>query len=148
LRCIGAAAGLTVLVAGCSLTHLQTPDITLVSAELTDVQIQEQHFKVRLHVHNPNDRPLPIKSVNCTLQLEGVEVGQGASVEPFTVPANGDSDFDLRVTTSFATSMPGLLRHVVQRGELPEYHLSGSVNPDSHLLPPIPFAKSGRIALP
>jgi LEA14-like dessication related protein len=143
-----AAAGVGILLGACAITHLQAPTVTLVSAELADAQIQEQRFKVRLHVQNPNDRPLPIKSVDCTLQIEGVDVGQGKSIEPFTVPANGASDFEMLITTNFASSVPNLLLRVAQRGQLPEYRLYGSVIPDQRLLPPIPFSKSGQIAQP
>jgi len=135
------------LFAACALTKMQAPAIALVSVELTDVQIDKQRFKVRLHVQNPNDRALPIKSVSCTLQVEGVEVGRGESAEPFSVPAHGETDFDMLVSTNLATSVPNLLLRVVQRRDLPAYHLSGWVNPDATLLPPVPFAKSGQITL-
>jgi LEA14-like dessication related protein len=137
-----------ILLGGCAAMHLQAPAISLTSVELTDVQLDQQQFTVHLHVQNPNDRPLPIKSVTCTLEVEGVEVGQGKSAGPFTVPANGDSDVEMLVTTNFASSVPNLLLRVVQRKQLPEYHLSGWVNPDYALLPPIPFSKSDRITIP
>jgi LEA14-like dessication related protein len=137
-----------ILIGGCAVMHLQAPAISLTSVELTDVQLDQQQFKVLLHVQNPNDRPLPVKSVSCTLQVEGVEVGQGKSAGPFTVPANGESDVEMQVTTNLANSVPNLLLRVLQRKELPEYHLSGWVNPDQALLPPIPFSKSDRITIP
>lgn len=137
-----------ILLGACAVMHLQAPAISLTAVELTDVQLDQQQFTVHLHLQNPNDRPLPIKSVTCTLEVEGVEVGQGKSAGPFTVPANGDSDVELLVTTNFATSVPNLLLRVVQRKQLPEYHLSGWVNPDYALLPPIPFSKSDRITIP
>jgi LEA14-like dessication related protein len=136
------------LLGSCAVMHLQAPAITLTSVELTDMQIDAQQFTVHLHVQNPNDRPLPIKSVSCTLQVEDAEVGQGKSAGPFTVPALGDSDVAMLVTTNFANSVPNLLMRVVQRNELPEYQLSGWVNPDTALLPPIPFSKSDRFTLP
>ena len=128
--------------------HLQAPDITPTTVELVDAQITEQHFKVAFHVQNPNDRALPIKSVDCALQIEGVEVGHGESTAPFSVPAHGESDFDMLVTTNLATSVPNLAMRLFRGGDLPSYRLSGSVNPDITLLPPIPFSKSGQIALP
>jgi LEA14-like dessication related protein len=101
-------------------------------------------------VQNPNDRALPIKSVKCALEIQGVEVGQGEITEPFNVPAHGESDVDMTVTTNAAASLPNLVLRLVQGGatQLPTYRLSGSVNPDITLLPPIPFSKSGQIALP
>jgi LEA14-like dessication related protein len=142
------ASSAAIVLGACSVMHLQSPAITLTSVELTDVQIDQQQFMVQLHVQNPNDRPLPIKSVSCTLQVGGVDVGQGKSTGAFTVPANGDSDVDMVVTTNLASSVPNLLMRVVQRKDLPEYHLSGWVNPDIALLPPIPFSKSDRITIP
>jgi LEA14-like dessication related protein len=137
-----------VLLSGCSLMHLQAPDITPTSVELMDVQVTEQRFKVGLHVQNPNDRSLPIKSANCALQIQGVEVGRGETTEAFNVPAHGESDIDMIVTTNLATSVPNLVMRLFSSRDLPSYRLSGSVNPDITLLPPIPFSKSGQLNLP
>jgi LEA14-like dessication related protein len=140
-----APAGAALLFAACAVINFQTPEITPTAVELVDAQVLEQRFKVHLHVENPNDRPLPIKSVSCTLEVAGVDVGHGESSEPFTVPAHGDGDFDMIVTTNFATSMPNLLVRLAQGKELPSYRLSGNVNPDIRFMPPIPFEKSGQI---
>lgn len=139
---------MVLLLSACALTHLQAPTVTPETVELTDVQINEQQFRVHLHVQNPNDRELPIKSVSCTLAVEGVDVGKGRSAQPFTVPAHGDSEFDMVVTTNLAASVPDLLRRVITGGALPRYHFSGWVNPDITLLPPIPFSKTGQLVIP
>jgi LEA14-like dessication related protein len=141
-------AGIALLLGGCALTRLQAPTITPESVELTDAQINRQQFTVQLHVQNPNDRDLPIKSVSCTLEVEGVDVGEGHSTQPFSVPAHGETDFDMVVTTNFAASVPDLLRRVFAGGDLPKYRFSGWVNPDISLLPPIPFSKSGQLSIP
>jgi LEA14-like dessication related protein len=130
---------------GCAVTRLQAPAVTPEAIEVTDIQINQQLFKVRLHVQNPNDRSLPIKSVSCNLQVEGVNVGTGESTEPFIVPAQGEQEFDMIVTTNFAASVPDLLGRVLARGQAPEYRFSGWVNPDIALIPPIPFVKSGQL---
>ena len=136
------------LLCACAITQLKAPDITPTSVELVDAQITEQRFKVGLHVQNPNDRALPIKSVSCALQVEGVEVGHGESDSPFNVPAHGESDFDMIVTTNLGMSVPNLAMRLFRGGQLPSYRLSGTVNPDITLLPPIPFSKSGQLTLP
>jgi LEA14-like dessication related protein len=133
------------LLSGCALTQLQAPSVTPLSAQLTDATISQQQFDVRLHVENPNDRELSIKSVSCTLDVEGIEVGKGHSTQPFSVPAHGNTDFDMVVTTNLAGSVPDLLRRVFSGGDAPKYHFSGWVNPDIALLPPIPFSKSGQL---
>lgn len=141
-------AVMAILLSGCALTRLQTPAITPETVELTDVALDQQQFLVRLHVENPNDRTLPIKSVSCNLQIEGVDVGKGESAEPFSVPAHGDAEFDMIVKTNLAASVPDLLRRLIAGGQLPRYQFSGWVNPDITLIPPIPFAKSGQLGTP
>jgi len=141
-------AAVAILLGACAAMHFQAPDITPTAVELMDVRLDQQRFKVSLHVQNPNDRALPIKSANCTLQIEGVEVGRGETSEPFNVPAHGETDFDMVVTTNFASSVPNLLLTIARSGQLPSYRLYGSVNPDITLLPPIPFSKSGQFTLP
>jgi len=145
LVCPAAASALVMLVAGCAAVNFQTPEITPTSVEVIDAQVLEQRFKVHLHVQNPNDRALPIKSVSCTLAISGVDVGHGESAEPFSVPPKGEGDFDMIVTTNLANSVPGLLVRLVQGKELPTYRLSGWVNPDIRFMPSIPFEKSGQI---
>jgi LEA14-like dessication related protein len=147
-RLLRSASGIAVFLGACAAMHLQAPDITPTAVELMDVQLTQQRFKVTMHVQNPNDRALPIKSVDCALQIEGEEVGRGESTEPFNVPAHGETDFDMVVTTNVATSIPNLIVRLARGGQLPSYRLSGTVNPDITLLPPIPFSKSGQITLP
>ena len=147
-RMLRVLPGVAVLLGACAVMHLQAPDITPTAVELVDAALDQQRFKVTLHVQNPNDRALPIKSVKVALEIEGVEVGRGESTEPFNVPAHGETDFDMIVTTNVASSLPDLLVRVVRGGKLPSYRLSGTVNPDIAYLPPIPFWKSGQITLP
>lgn len=139
----------TILFGACALTRLQAPEVQPTSVELMDVQLDRQRFKVGMHVQNPNDRDLPIKSANCTLEIQGVEVGRGETDGPFRLPAHGEIDIDMVVTTNAVASLPNLILRLAQGGaQLPSYRLSGSVNPDIAWLPPIPFAKSGQITLP
>jgi LEA14-like dessication related protein len=147
-RVLRVLSGVAVLLSACAAMHLQAPDITPTAVELVDVALNQQRFKVTLHVQNPNDRALPIKYVKVALQIEGVEVGRGESSEPFNVPAHGETDFDMTVTTDVASSVPDLLMRVARGGKLPSYRLSGTVNPDIAYIPPIPFSKSGQITLP
>jgi LEA14-like dessication related protein len=147
-RLLRALAGAVVFLSACAAVHFQAPDITPTAVELVDAQLTEQRFKVSLHVQNPNDRALPIKWAHCSLEVEGVEVGQGKIDEPFNIPARGEKDVDMVVTTNFATSVPDMLMRIFRRGQLPSYRLSGTVNPDITLLPPIPFSKSGQLELP
>jgi LEA14-like dessication related protein len=147
-RVLRSLAGVALSLSACAVFHFQAPDVTPTAVELMDVALDQQRFRVALHVGNPNDRALPIKWVHCSLQVEGVEVGQGEINEPFNIPAHGETDVNMVVKTNIAKSVPDLLFRIASRGQLPSYRLSGTVNPDITLLPPIPFSKSGQIELP
>ena len=147
-RGLPSLTGAALLLSACATFHFQAPNVTPTAVELMDVALDRQRFKVAMHVENPNDRALPIKWVHCSLEVEGVEVGQGEINEPFNVPAHGETDVGMVVTTNIAKTVPDLLLRIASRGELPSYRLSGTVNPDITLLPPIPFSKSGQIELP
>ena len=147
-RVLPGLAGVALLLSACAVFHFQAPNVTPTAVELMDVALDQQRFKVALHVENPNDRALPIKWVHASLQVEGVEVGQGEINEPFNLPAHGETDVNMVVKTNIAKSVPDLLLRIASRGQLPTYRVSGTVNPDITLLPPIPFSKSGQIELP
>ena len=154
-RALGTMSGIAVLLGACAATHFQAPDVTPTAVELEDVQINQQRFKVALHMQNPNDRALPVKWAKCALEIEGVEVGRGETSAPFNIPAHGEGDVDMIVTTNLATSVPNLATSIpalamrlLGSGDMPSYRLSGTVNPDIAWLPPIPFSKSGQITLP
>jgi hypothetical protein len=84
-----------------------------------------------------------------------VEVGRGETAAPFNIPAHGEGDVDMIVTTNLATSVPNLAKGIpdlalrlLGNGGMLSYRVSGTVNPDIAWLPPIPFSKSGQFALP
>ena len=62
-----------------------------------------------MHVHNPNDRALPIKAIEYTLEVEGQQFASGESARRFVVPALGDAEFDMNVTTNLAGALMGVL---------------------------------------
>ena len=154
-RVLRTMPAVAVLLSACAATHFQAPDVTPTAVELQDVRIDQQRVKVTLHMQNPNDRALPVKWAKCALEIEGVEVGRGETSAPFNIPAHGEDDIDMIVTTNLAKSVPNLAAsipnlaiRVFSGGEMPSYRLSGTVNPDIAWLPPIPFWKSGQFALP
>src|SRR4029077_14784628 len=50
---------------------LTPPTLSVVDVQLLSSDLWEQHLKVRMHVQNPNDRTLPIKGLEYTLEVEG-----------------------------------------------------------------------------
>jgi LEA14-like dessication related protein len=138
-----------VLLSACVLTSkLTPPTLSVVDVQLLSSDLWEQHLKVRMHVQNPNDRTLPIKGLEYTLEVEGQQAATGASAASFVVPAQGEAEFDMNVTTNLA----GTLLKLLARGsdtlsQRVAYHLSGRVSLSEGLMRSIPFDERGEFKL-
>jgi LEA14-like dessication related protein len=147
----GCVAGLAaaMLLAGCVLTPKFTPPrLSIVNVQLEGGDLWEQRLKVRLHVENPNNRPLPVKGLEYTLEVAGQQLARGASAASFIVPAMGESEFDTNVTTNLAGTLLKLLgRGSDAPGQSVEYHLTGKVSLSAGLLRSIPFDERGSFRL-
>jgi LEA14-like dessication related protein len=99
-----------------------------------------------LNVQNPNDRELPITGIDYKLFLEGDSFAEGLSNRPFTVPANGDTDFDMIVRTNFVSSAGRLVSRLNGRDQV-QYVVEGKVLTEISGLKKIPFQESGTVSL-
>jgi LEA14-like dessication related protein len=137
------------LLAGCALApKLEAPQLSIVDVQLLSGELWSQRLKVRMHVHNPNDRPLPVRGLQYTIEVAGEPFASGESAASFVVPALGEADFDMNVTTNLA----GMLMKLLSRGaggigrEIP-YRLSGKVSLSEGWLRSIPFDERGSFKL-
>jgi LEA14-like dessication related protein len=106
-----------------------------------------QHMKVRIHVVNPNDRDLPVSSIEFTLEVEGQQLANGESAASFVVPARGEAEFDTNVTANVAGALVSLM---ARNGGAPQsvaYRMSGKVSLSGGLLRSIPFDERGTVKL-
>jgi LEA14-like dessication related protein len=147
-RCVAGLAA-AMLLAGCVLTPKFTPPrLSIVNVQLEGGDLWEQRLRVRLHVENPNNRPLPVKGLEYTLEVGGQQLARGASAASFVVPAMGESEFDTNVTTNLAGALLKLLgRGPDALGQSVEYHLTGKVSLSAGLLRSIPFDERGSVRL-
>lgn len=141
------AAGL----AGCALfaPKLEKPELSIVGVQVVDAQFMAQRFNVKVRVRNPNDRELPITGIEYTMQVAGEDFGRGMSAKSFVVPALGEAEFDMIVTTNLAGSLLKLLPRLQGAGrEAIDYRIEGTVRTDLMFLRRIPFTQKGTFALP
>lgn len=136
-------------LAGCAalLPKLETPHLSVIGIQVVSTTMFEQRFNVKMRVQNPNDRELPIRGLKYTMELAGQDFGRGMSAKAFTVPALGEAEFDMIVTTNLATSLLKILPQLEKNPESLEYRLQGTVSTDLGLLRTIPFSESGRLSM-
>lgn len=146
-RCLLILA-LTVGINGCSALRpeLKAPRLALISVAMTSADIFNQQFLVRMNVENPNDRELPITGLDYKLFLEGDGFAEGMLNRPFTVPANGEMDFDVTVRTNFVSGIGRLLSRLNGRTQV-NYAIEGKLLTDIRFLKKIPFNETGSVNL-
>jgi LEA14-like dessication related protein len=139
---------LAVLVlSGCSvlLPRWQTPTLAVVNIQVGHSDLWQQHLQVRMSVHNPNDRELPVKGLSYSLDVNGEECAHGESSASFLVPARGDAEFDMNVTANAAAALLRMFGH--GNNAAAQYRIYGKVELSSGLLRSVPFDQHGELQL-
>ena len=122
----GLFATLIGLLAACATApKLEPPKVSVVGLKVVSAEVWVQHLKVRLLLHNPNDRTLPVTALEYTIEIAGQNVASGSYAESFVVPAHGDAEFDTNVTTNLAGALLKLVTHVPRT--LIPYRLAGKI---------------------
>ncbi len=141
--------GTGALLAACSLLapRLQTPTLSVESIALEHGNLRAQQLEVRMRVENPNDRALPVKSLDYTLYIEDEEAAHGTSDASFTVPALGEAQFDMHMTVDMAGTLLRLIARAGSGADRIDYRVSGRVELSRGLKRSIPFDHRGTFKL-
>ena len=107
------------LLTGCTTlgSELVAPSLEVTGVQMLSSDMFAQRFKVRVKVVNPSDLELPGRGLEYTILMRGDSFAEGMSTEAFVLPALGEAEFDMLVTTNFVSSFGRLLSRV-QGGKL------------------------------
>ncbi len=148
MRALAAAAVVALLGSGCALApKFTTPTLSIVGVKVEGSDLLAQHLKVRVHVKNPNDRTLPVRGIEYTLDVDGQPFATGASAASFVVPALGEAEFDMNVTTNVAGTLMRLLARPADSLTSVPYRLTGKISLSEGWLQSIPFEQHGTFRL-
>ena len=135
-------------VSGCAgiPSHLESPSVDLIGIQMMSTDMFAQKFKVRVKVINPNDVEVPVKGLNYQILLMGDSFAEGESTDRFVLPAKGEAEFDMAVTTNFVSSLGRLISRV-GGGKLEnlDYEIVGEVLLDKGMVRKIPFSHHGKV---
>jgi LEA14-like dessication related protein len=149
---LGVALGVALVVGlgalgGCAslLPKLAPPTLVITGVAIGGGNLQQQQIKLTFHATNPNNRAIPIRSIECNLELAGSPFAQGTTDAAFTLPALGETDFNLNVTANMNSVLAALAggfgRHAV------DYRVYGQVHLQGGLVRTIPFDQKGSVRL-
>jgi LEA14-like dessication related protein len=136
-------------LAACSLVapKFTRPAVTVSSVEMRGGNLLSQNFAVKLHIENPNDRPLPVTGLHVELNVGGDPIATGVSDRPFVVPALGKTDFDMSIKANLALALLKLADKINQRADSIDYEVTGGARIDLPFLRELPFRQSGSLPL-
>lgn len=149
-RLSGGVLVLTVLLSSCASFEsvVSAPNVSLRNIHVESIGLGGQTFVLAFDVTNPNPFPLPIKSVDYNVKLDGQRFASGEATSAFTVPAGSDSEFGISVDLNLLQTAPELLFIVrdASRGDI-SYSLEGRLGVDIPYTKPVTFENSGLIRL-
>ena len=128
-------------------TKLETPRVSFVGVRALEANILEQKLEVRLRVRNPNQRDIPVNGLDVDVELAGEPFAHGISAREFTVPANGEAEFDMIVTANAATALLRILGGDRKSREAVEYRLKGKLSTHLGMWRSIPFNETGTLPI-
>jgi LEA14-like dessication related protein len=143
---VGLVALPLIALSGCAaLPKFESPKLSVVALKVQGGDFFSQRLQVRMRVQNPNTRELPVKGISYRIEVGGSELGQGLTNTPFVVPAMGEAEFDVQVTTNVAGMLARLLSR--KKSDALDYRLVGEVALSSGFLRRIPFDERGSVKL-
>lgn len=144
LRCLSAC--LAILAGGCALVpKFEEPHLDVVDVQLVRADLLHQELRVGMLVQNPNNRALAVRSIQYEVRVAGEVFAHGESDRNFTVPALGETRFDVGVTANAAGAVLRLLGG--GKRDVIDYEIIGKVSLANGLVRGIPFREKGEFRL-
>jgi LEA14-like dessication related protein len=135
------------LGAGCSslVPQLKPPELKVTALNFVSGDSRHQQLRLRVHVTNPNNRQIAVREIDYTLTLTGVQLADGSSASAFTVPALGETDFDLNVNVDIASLVKVVGAHLGEPSL--EYQVSGTLHLSEGVIRAVPFKGHGLLPM-
>lgn len=125
--------------------RLEAPRFEVAQVRFIGGDLAHPQLVVVVHASNPNARALAVQRIDYGIALAGSEFARGTTATPFTLPASGASDFELRLTADMLTALQVLGAHLGE-GDIP-YRVTGRVYFAEGLLRVLPFSSGGSLPL-
>jgi LEA14-like dessication related protein len=149
LRRFAGLMGCLLCLAACSLLtpKFERPTLTVVGVEMVGGNLLQQTFRVKFNIQNPNDRALPVSGLRADLKVAGEPVAQGQNDHAFVVPAAGNIEFDMMISSNMALALLKLASKMDQNADSIDYDVSGTASIDLPFLRDLPFHQAGSFSL-
>lgn len=144
------AAGCAMLLVACApfFQPLEKPVLNIIDFRVMEARLLEQRYCLVFRVQNPNSIDLPVTGVHYALRLEGEDFANGVNSKPFRVPAYGEAQFEVEVTTTLFRIIQRLADYMSQQPREINYEIRGRIRVDKAFIGDLPFDAKGKIEIP
>lgn len=123
------------------------PNVSVDSITPLKLGIRNQQLAIGLLVANPNSFDLPLQTLSFIANLDGAEVARGSSSRKVTLPAHGETNMEILVTTRISKVLGKILLMSSQNSDNIAYDVKGFVKLANWPLR-IPFNVDGTVDTP
>lgn len=137
---------LCVFLNACAGTPLapQKPTVTVLRVKPVSLSGNQQSFLFTLNVSNPNSFPLPVEKISLDASFADHEVASGESTSEVSIPAAGDAQIDIEITTQLKDLFSRFLESFSKGDINLNYALNGGVK-IKNIAKAFPFKTSGNL---
>lgn len=140
---------LLTILAGCASLRpqLEQPSISLANIEIGEVGLLQQRYLLTLNVQNPNNFAIPVRGMSYAVQLAGSDFARGVSPKSFSIPAYGESQVQVEMTTNALSILRKLQQLINSDADAVSYQLSGKLDVGLSGVGTVPFRNAGEFKL-
>jgi len=125
------------------------PTVSLANMELQGIKGLETIFRLQLRVINPDEEPIEVRGLTCTLKVNGKSFATGISDEHVTVPASGTTTVPVLVYAGVFDLVGPVIELLQNNASQPvkplEYALTGRLRLGEKGEDKIPFSLQGHL---
>ncbi|MCG3202181.1 MAG: hypothetical protein NFCOHLIN_02060 [Gammaproteobacteria bacterium] len=125
---------------------MEPPTLKLVGIRVIDLSPERQTFAVKLLVGNPNMFDIPLRSLDCDIEINGQPFAHGTRDQPITLPGGGEEVVELRAVTSLNELLRQIQAMVAAGDTSASYRMHGDVRVGDGTVP-MPFDQRGELDL-
>lgn len=125
---------------------MEPPTLKLAGIRVIDLRPERQIFAVKLMVGNPNMFDIPLRSVDCHIEINGQSLAHGTRDQPITLPGGGEQVVELRAVTSLNELLRQIRTMVAEGDTSASYRIRGEVRVGDGTVP-MPFDQRGALDL-
>jgi LEA14-like dessication related protein len=144
-----AILGLSLMLGSCALfvPELIPPKVELQSVALEQMTLSQQLFRVRLHLTNPNSTELRVSEAKLAVWLEEIEMGEGFTLAPLSIPAMGEATVEVQFATDLVKRAPEIWRWFASGDTELNYRVTGFIDIGGAGMVRINIDEAGRVSV-